>query len=171
MVLVHFGNPRATLRCLASLREVETHTPLQIVVDNGSDPDLQEALRDAGLDALVIKAPANGGFAAGYNHGAAEAWREGAGSIWFLNNDAVLKVPLLDRFLAMSSERPDILLWGTHQTESGRRLGTDSQADWLAWYGFQKRLFRGKFREFPHAWRAIHDALTSRPALGRSPRY
>jgi GT2 family glycosyltransferase len=41
----------------------------------------------------------------------------------------------------------------------------------IAFYGLQKRLFRGRFRELIPAWRGIQDALASHPATGRNPRY
>lgn len=132
VVLVHFGDPGTTLRCLRSLRERETAVHQVVVVDNGPGHGLRQALAAEGFSGRIIEAHHNPGFGAACNLGAEAALADGAGSLWFLNNDAVVEMPLLARLRAAAEAHPAIQLWGTHQLDRGTRIGPDVQPEWYA---------------------------------------
>jgi len=74
-VVLHYGDPAATARCVASL--AGQCEPL--VVDNGT-----------GTYPADLALPENRGFAGGMNAGAALAFARGADAVLLVNNDAVL---------------------------------------------------------------------------------
>ncbi len=132
VILVHYGTAEVTRRCLLSLACTETTPHTAIVVDHGPDPGLAEALHNAHPHLTVLPALHNPGFGAGCNLGAKAALEAGAQALWFLNNDATLETPLLATLGALAERFPQVGLWGTHQLEGGRRLGTDAQPAWFA---------------------------------------
>jgi GT2 family glycosyltransferase len=132
VVLVHYGAPDATRRCLESLATRESAPHDVIVVDHGPGPGLREALEGVHPRCRILTDPANPGFGAGCNRGAREAFADGAEAVWFLNNDAILADPLLERLGAWARAFPGVALWGTQQAEGGRLLGTDHQPRWYA---------------------------------------
>ena len=91
-MIVHFGDPTPTLRCLASV--VEDPSPLfrrVVVVDNsGTFPC------DASAGATVVRLPHNPGYGAGANAGAAALGEAPLSAIVVLNHD----VELLPGYLA-----------------------------------------------------------------------
>jgi len=132
VVLVHYGEPELTRRCILSLAAMESEPHRVLVVDHGSDQRLEAALAGAHPALTLLANPANPGFAAGSNQGASHAFREGAEAVWFLNNDATLEGPTLVRLMALARKAPWIALWGTQQRDGTRVLGTDVQAPWFA---------------------------------------
>lgn len=130
MVLVHYGAPDLTLRCLRSLAALEPEPHRVIVVDHGPLPGLEEALRGAHPCLTVVPEPANRGYGAGCNLGAALAFQEGAELVWFLNNDAILDRATLATLAELAREHPGIALWGTGQQDGDRLLGADWQPAW-----------------------------------------
>ena len=132
VVLVHYGPPDLTLRCLASLVQQETEPHDVVVVDHGPGEGLAQALAGAHPRLTVLANPANPGFGAGCNQGAVHAFAAGAEAVWFLNNDATLEGPILGRLLALARACPDVALWGTLQRDGERLLGADLQPAWFA---------------------------------------
>jgi len=131
IVLVHFGAPALTRRCLACLAEVETEPHRLVVVDHGPGPGLAEALAGTHPRCTILANRANPGFGAGCNLGAAYAFAHGAEAVWFLNNDALLEGPTLGRLLALARSHPQVALWGTQQRDGARLLGADLQGPWF----------------------------------------
>lgn len=132
LVLVHFGDAAPTLRCLESLVQYENHPHRVIVVDHSAVPGLQGRLSDIHPAVTVLVDATNPGFAAGCNRGAKHAFETGAGSVWFLNNDAQVEGPLLEQLGTLAETHPTIALWGTHQQDGGDRIGADHQNPWFA---------------------------------------
>ena len=132
IVLVHYGGPDLTRRCLACLAAVETEPHQVVVVDHGPGPGLEAALAGAHPRCTVLANHANPGFGPGCSMGAAHAFAEGAEAVWFLNNDATLEGPTLGRLLALARAHPEVALWGTQQRDGARILGTDRQPPWFA---------------------------------------
>lgn len=130
VVLVHFGPPNLTRRCLESLRDVETEPHAVIVVDHGPEPGLGNSLVGAHPRLTVLDDFRNLGFGCGCNQGAQEAFAGGASAVWFLNNDAVLDGPTLGPLLRMAEAHPQVALWGTHQLNGRRRQGADRMDGW-----------------------------------------
>ncbi|MDR3671938.1 MAG: glycosyltransferase family 2 protein [Holophaga sp.] len=131
VVLVHFGTPELTRRCLVSLAEAEPEPHRVLVVDHGRDEGLPEALAGAHPAFTILANPANPGFGAGCNQGAIRAFQDGAEAVWFLNNDAMVEGPTLGRLLALARAYPKVALWGTQQRDGIRVLGADTQAPWF----------------------------------------
>lgn len=93
---------------------------------------LTEALAGSHPDLTVLTAHDNPGFGAGCNLGAAAAFLDGAPGVWFLNNDAQVDAPMLEKLLALSSTHPEVAFWGHTQREGQKRLGADHQPGWFA---------------------------------------
>lgn len=130
VVLVHFGPPELTRRCLESLRDDETEPHAVIVVDHGPEPGLGSSLEGAHPRLTVLDDFSNPGFGCGCNRGAQHAFAGGAPAVWFLNNDAVLECPTLEPLFRMAEANPQVALWGTHQINGSRRQGADRMDGW-----------------------------------------
>jgi len=130
VILVHYGPPDLTLRCLASLASTEPEPHTVVVVDHGPGEGLAQALAGAHPALTILANPANPGFGAGCNQGAAHAFAAGAEAVWFLNNDATLEGPTLGPLLALARAHPSVALWGTPQRDGERLLGADLQPVW-----------------------------------------
>jgi GT2 family glycosyltransferase len=100
------------------------------VVDHGPELGLAVALAGAHPHLTILTNHANAGFGAGCNRGAASALAEGASAVWFLNNDALLKGPVLGRLMELSQAHPSVALWATHQLNGDRREGTYVHQAW-----------------------------------------
>jgi GT2 family glycosyltransferase len=101
-VVLNWNGGEDALRCLASLRDVET-----VVVDNGSTDG-----SDLGIERLfpaveVIRAGVNLGYAAGNNVGIARALANGADWVLLVNDDAWIEPSLPAALAAAAAERPD----------------------------------------------------------------
>jgi len=91
IVIVDFNGLGDTLECLASIFAKKPVDVEVIVVDNGSQPPNDAAIREAYPDAVVMRSEENRGWSGGNNMGAFEAIRRGADWLFLLNNDVVLK--------------------------------------------------------------------------------
>jgi len=132
VVLVHYGAPDLTRRCLACLAAVESEPHRVVVVDHGPGAGLEAALAGVHPRCAILANPANPGFGAGCNQGADFAFGAGAEAVWFLNNDATLEGPTLGRLLALARAHPRVALWGTQQRDGARIFGADLQPPWFA---------------------------------------
>lgn len=128
VILVHYGAPDLTRRCLEALAQRETEPHRAIVVDHNPGPGLAEALAGAHPHLTILSDPSNPGFGAGCNRGAARALADGARTLWFLNNDAVAEDGVLAALVALGRAHPEVALWGTLQVDEHRVLGADVQA-------------------------------------------
>jgi len=131
VVLIHYGPPELTRRCLESLNRVEAAPHAVIVVDHGPEPGLGASLEGAHPRLRVLEDFSNPGFGCGCNRGAEHAFAQGAAAVWFLNNDAVLEGPTLAPMLALAEAHPEVGLWGTHQLNGRRRQGADRMDGWF----------------------------------------
>jgi len=88
VVVVHFGNPESTLRCLASVSEDPSEVERRIaVVDNSGNFDARRC--DPGV--TVVSCPDNPGYGAGANAGLVEIDQERECTLYLvLNNDTVI---------------------------------------------------------------------------------
>lgn len=132
VVLVHFGDPANTARCLRSLAAQETLKHRAVVVDHGPGAELDRALAGLHPDLRILPAHDNPGFGAGCNLGAELAFREGAEGVWFLNNDARLDGPTLGELLERSRAHREVAFWGHTQLDGGRPVGADQHPAWYA---------------------------------------
>jgi len=132
VVLVNYGDNGLTSRCLASLAKLEPCPHAAIVVDHGPNLTPAEYWRQFHPNVHSIQDASNPGFAAGCNRGAEYALRHGAGSLWFLNNDATLIEPTLGRLLELAQDDPSVGLWGTYQQDGDRLIGCSAHKGWYA---------------------------------------
>ena len=131
IVLVHYGSPEMTRRCLECLVRVEGPDHWAVVVDHGPDSGLEAALAGAHPALTVLTDHRNPGFGAGCNRGAGHAFSVlGASLVWFLNNDALLEEPVLGRLASLAEHHPEVGLWGTHQINGNRHEGTYVHQGW-----------------------------------------
>lgn len=91
VVILHWGDPEVTARCLRSLRAVVwPGRGTVLVVDNTTRLDGDVAARAAPLDVQILRPERNLGFAEGCTWGMAVAVERGADFVLLLNNDAVV---------------------------------------------------------------------------------
>jgi GT2 family glycosyltransferase len=127
IVLVHYGDPALTQRCLDSLAAIET-TPHRVFIADHGPGRLADALKTSHPSAIVLER-ANLGFAAGCNAAAQAAFEAGCRWIWLLNNDATLAKPTLAPLLEQAQKAPG--LWGTFQLDGERKIGADHLPRWF----------------------------------------
>ncbi|MDP2877676.1 MAG: glycosyltransferase family 2 protein [Holophaga sp.] len=132
VVLIHYGAPDLTRRCLESLCEIEKEPHAAVVVDHGPKPGLGDSLVGAHPHLTILDDFSNPGFGSGCNRGAEYAFAAGAPAVWFLNNDALLEGPTLAPLLRLAEAHPQVGLWGTHQLNGRRRQGTDRMDGWFS---------------------------------------
>ena len=138
VVLVHYGDPENTRRCLLSLARHETFPHRVIVVDHGPGDGLAPALDGAHPALTILSFHENPGFGAGCNLGADTAFGQGAEGVWFLNNDAVIDSSMLGELVDLSRAHPDVAFWAHTQREGGQRIGADRHP---SWYGISQPQF------------------------------
>jgi GT2 family glycosyltransferase len=90
LVVVNYNGLNDTLECVESILRVEGAYRV-IVVDNGSNPSNDQAIRGVFPNITVIRSEENLGWSGGNNLGAREAIRLGSDWIFLLNNDVVLR--------------------------------------------------------------------------------
>lgn len=78
------------MACLESVAALAYDNVTTILVDNGSEPPLVEPVRTRFPNVAIIRLPANGGFAVGYNAGLRHALANGSEFMLLLNNDTEL---------------------------------------------------------------------------------
>ena len=130
IVLVHYGPPGLTRRCLECLAQIESAPHRVVVVDHGPETGLAEALTGAHPAFTVLEQHSNPGFGAGCNLGASHAFAGGAPLVWFLNNDATLEIPVLGRVASLAAANPEVGLWATHQINGDRQESTYVHGRW-----------------------------------------
>lgn len=103
-----------------------------VITDHGPGRPLAEGIpASCAGSGLVILRSANRGFGSGCNLAADRAFEDGADWVWFLNNDATIQVPVFSRLMEMAQGFPEVGLWGTHQRDGLRLLGTDRLPRWF----------------------------------------
>lgn len=110
-VVVNWNGCERTLACIHSLQGV-TGAPRIHVVDNGSTDGSVAAFENLGDSIHLHRLPCNRGFAVAANEGAKAALGEGAGFVFFVNNDSACDPLALQRFLEAAARWPDAGLFG-----------------------------------------------------------
>jgi len=92
IILVGWNKWYLTEDCLKTLKEIHYDNYRVVVVDNGSDQQTKEAIKNSPLRQFFyfIENETNLGFAAGNNVGARYAFEQGADYLLLLNNDTVV---------------------------------------------------------------------------------
>jgi GT2 family glycosyltransferase len=102
-VVVHFGDPMLTERCLRSVAAGTVKPGLLVVVDNGPAPFDEAILDRVALPSRLVRSARNIGFAAAVNLAVGGASRD-FDWIWLLNNDAWAE-PVAFEELLLSANR------------------------------------------------------------------
>lgn len=97
IVIVNYNNTKDTINCLNSLNNLKpqnySHTPL--LVDNGSDEKVVTTIQKEFPRLQIIRSQTNLGFAGGNNLGIRYAQNHHADYVFLINNDTIIKDPLL----------------------------------------------------------------------------
>lgn len=117
IILVHFGDPVVTSRCLEAVDAMDTCATV-IVVNNDREDCLEPIQKTVdglhgGCVYQIIQSKENGGFAAGCNQGITAAREAGARYVWLLNNDANPEKKALSALLQCAGGKTDTLLGST----------------------------------------------------------
>ena len=107
-VVLGYNHVEDTLECLASLART-TYRPFEILyVDNGSEPDVPERVREQAPGCHVLRLEPNAGVAGGFNAGLAHALEQGADYVVIFNNDTTADPALVERLVAAAVADPGI---------------------------------------------------------------
>ncbi|MFT4287272.1 glycosyltransferase family 2 protein [Nocardioides sp.] len=107
VVIVSYGHPDDTLRCLAALERSEDLDLLPVVIHNGPEDDDYDRLRRAGDGRVeVIASGDNLGYAGGSNLGVRRLLKHDLDQIWLLNPDAIVAPDTLGRLRTVLAEEP-----------------------------------------------------------------
>ncbi|MCK9794838.1 glycosyltransferase family 2 protein [Isoptericola sp. 4D.3] len=104
VVVLSWHGRRDTLACVASLVDRSPGTDV-LVVDNGSEDGVLEAVRDRWPHVATLQTGDNLGFAGGMNRGLAWGLERGYTLLTVLNNDTVVAPGALDRLAASAAGR------------------------------------------------------------------
>lgn len=111
VVILHFGDPEYTARCLASvlkakrMAEALCETTI-LIIDNGAEEAPLARLADAPESIEVITNAHNLGFASGMNVGVRRALDDNHDYVWLLNNDTEVEETALGEILAHLKKNP-----------------------------------------------------------------
>jgi GT2 family glycosyltransferase len=109
VVILHWGAPAITVRCLESLGAAAWPGPTTVfVVDNTTALDEAVAARAAPLPVRVLRPPRNLGFAGGCTLGMSAALEQGADFVLLLNNDAVADPDFAGPLVRAASRHADV---------------------------------------------------------------
>jgi hypothetical protein len=112
IIILNWNGLEDTIECLESLKKVTYPNYEVIVVDNGSEGDDVDVLRERYRDYIhIIQNEKNYGFARGNNVGIRYALEKGIDYVLLLNNDTVVAPDFLDEMVrvAGSDERIGIV--------------------------------------------------------------
>lgn len=111
ILVLNWNRPGDTLRCVASLRQLDYPEYRILIVDNGSTDTSVEAFQALpGVDLLVCDH--NLGFGAGNNRGIEYALAHGADYVLLLNNDTEVPPGLVAELVGVARSEPSIGLVG-----------------------------------------------------------
>jgi GT2 family glycosyltransferase len=144
VVVLNYRGREDTLTCVRSVLADGVPAAGVVVVDNGSDDGLQDALRTELPDVGFVQNGSNLGFTGGMNCGIAAAQELGAAHICVLNNDTVVQpgmfaelVRLAAPGVAVSPEvrylaEPDSIWFGSGTVEAASSWPRHLTADEIA---------------------------------------
>jgi GT2 family glycosyltransferase len=108
IVLLSWNNWRDTLMCLRSLESMNYRSWNVVIVDNGSEDESVERLREAHPDTTLIENGKNLGFAAGSNVGIRYAIEHSAEFVWLLNADTTVEKDTLGAMVKRAVQDPTV---------------------------------------------------------------
>ena len=108
-IILNWNRAKDTICCLNSLA-TQTYPNLKLVVaENGSTDDSISLISTAFPDVVLLKNPANLGFAAGMNAGIKFALQANADFVFILNNDTVLAPETVSQLVAYTDQNTGLV--------------------------------------------------------------
>lgn len=108
-LVLNWNRAQDTIECLDSLKRQEPVSPIILVLDNGSQDNSVEIIKNRFPDELLIECPNNLGFGGGANLGFHRALERGADYIFLINNDAIAAPDALRHLLHFASQEIGLL--------------------------------------------------------------
>lgn len=110
IIILHFGDIADTHKCIASLLPDLPHKWKILVIDNGTQTDADNILKNEFPPINTIKFSNNLGWAGGNNAGIKWAQKERAHAVCLLNNDTIASIStLMDMFIMMMNLSPCLM--------------------------------------------------------------
>lgn len=106
IIILNWNGLEDTKRCLKSLREVWYENRAVYLIDNGSEGNEGQVLRELFPEVTLIENDKNEGFAGGNNIGIRKALEDGANYVLLLNNDTVVDPSFLSEMVKVAESRP-----------------------------------------------------------------
>ena len=91
IILVNYNSIEDTIDCIKSIKRQDYKNIKTVVVNNDSNKDFEEKIKNEFLDIIVIQEKENVGFAIANNHGIKIALEDNADFVMLLNNDTIIK--------------------------------------------------------------------------------
>lgn len=138
IIILNWNGLEDTIECLESLKKITYPNYEVIVVDNGSEGDDVEVLRERYRDYIhIIQNEKNYGFARGNNVGIRYAMDKGTDYVLLLNNDTAVVLDFLDEMVkvAQSDERIGIVCPKIYQYAQPQKVLFDGGAKVSLWWG------------------------------------
>jgi GT2 family glycosyltransferase len=108
LIIVAWNQLEKTLACLETVAALNYPRLDTILVDNGSDPPLAEAVTGRFPAVEVIRLPHNIGFAGGYNAGMRRGLERQSDYFLLLNNDTELATGVVEHLVAQMATAPNV---------------------------------------------------------------
>jgi len=112
VVLLNWNGWQDTLECVRSLRRGQYRNWHAVIVDNGSNDDSVERLKQACPEVSILETHKNLGFAAGNNVGILFALKNRADYVFVLNNDTRVLPDAISNFIEFAERYPEAALMG-----------------------------------------------------------
>lgn len=108
VIIVAWNQLEKTLDCLETVAALDYPDFRILLVDNGSDPPLAEAITARFPDVATLRLPANLGFAGGYNTGLRHGMESDSQHYLLLNNDTLLEPDVLTQLVTEIERSIDV---------------------------------------------------------------
>ncbi len=108
VVILNWNGLHDTLECLSSLITQDYPSVVIHVIDNGSDENEPEIIRQHYPEVNVIELPQNFGFCGGNNVGIRQAIDRGADYVMILNNDTIVPPTLIQDLVETMKSLSDV---------------------------------------------------------------
>lgn len=122
IVILNWNGGKTTARLLASLSAHASAYPVW-VIDNGSEVDETDIMKEAKPDIEIIRLHENSGFAGGMNFAIRRAVEHGFEFVYEINNDCLVESDCVTPCLQAMENRPRLAIAGSRfksKTASGR---------------------------------------------------
>lgn len=150
VIILNWKNAAETLRCLESVVPAVSTDDEVVVVDNGSQDQSVEQVRERYPQVTVIANERNLGYAEGNNTGIRYAMEQGFGFILVLNNDARIEAQTLPELIKAADANPQAAFLGPqifHLDEPDKVQSRGVSLDYL--------------------WRSSHNGMDETGLMGR----